>query len=322
MQSFGQLVDCRPRERRVRLDGAPETPGADSSQYHVGVGDGRLRSTQGVAGGAGNGAGAAGADPEGVRAVRVRDAAAAGTDGIDVDLAPLDRIADEGRFVDARRTAVLDEAHVGAGAAHVAGHEIRDLRRLRYPQSAAHTADRTRQDGADGQRLHGLQIHGAAARGHRVDGAFVAPRGKRVAQRREIAPHDGQQVGVDDRGREALVLPELGDHLMGGGQGDAGRCPAKGLERAAFMVRTRVGMQKAHGERLDVGDAQTPGDGLDRRLVERRQDFAVMADALGDLVSEAAWERAAADERRWCRRRSAAPGGFVRSPASPETRRW
>ena len=114
-----------------------QVPGVEVAEQYVGVGDGGVLAAELVAGGAGEGAGALGADAEGAAAVDGGDAAAAsadlgevdGGDAEDVAAASEEAVADADAAADLvlgglEHLAVLDDGGLGGGAAHVEGHQV------------------------------------------------------------------------------------------------------------------------------------------------------------------------------------------------------
>ena len=103
---------------------AEEAVGAEPAEHQVGVGHGRLRAAAAVAGRAGHRAGALRADAQ--RAVLdARDRAAAGADLENVHHGDLHRqrlvVAADQRLRGGQRLALVDDAGLGGGAAHVEG---------------------------------------------------------------------------------------------------------------------------------------------------------------------------------------------------------
>ena len=117
----------------VELDGAAgEVHGIDLAERDVAVGDCRFRATAAVAGGAGLGTGAARSDLDARQRVDRGDRAAAGADLHHLDHRDAHRQAaalqEAGGAVDLEgarleRLAVVDQADLGGGAAHVEGED-------------------------------------------------------------------------------------------------------------------------------------------------------------------------------------------------------
>ena len=116
---------ARERSSRSRRRPPRKASGFEVAEDDVGVGDGRLGAALVVTGGAGVGAGAARADPQGVAGVDPADRAAAGADRVDVDRGHADRLALDLDLAAHRGAAVFDQADVEAGAAHVDRDQVR-----------------------------------------------------------------------------------------------------------------------------------------------------------------------------------------------------
>ena len=216
-------------------------PMATSASVTVGS-----RAAAAVAGGAGLGAGAVGPDLDALQGVDAGDRAAAGADLHHLDDGNAQRRA--AALLEARlavdlegaaleRLAVVDQADLGGGAAHVEGEDA---------ALAALERDVSGQDGAAGRaRLHQshrelrgrLQAGEAAARGHQVDRPGVAELGEGALQAVQVARHQRLHVGVGDGGGGALVLAGL--RADGRRQADAdGRDTARpGWRRCAARAR-------------------------------------------------------------------------------------
>ena len=112
-------------------------------EHEVGVGDGGLLAAGAVAGGAGLGPGAVGADRQRPVLGDAGDGAAAGADRVDVDHRHLQRPGAHAALDRHLRLAAAHEAHVGAGAADVHGDQVGEPGRLADPPGA----DRRRRRG-------------------------------------------------------------------------------------------------------------------------------------------------------------------------------
>ena len=73
---------------------------------------------------------------------------------------------------------------------------------------------------------------------------------RRLAEPPEVAAEQRREVGVDDRGRAALVLAELRQHLVRGRDVDAGQLGAQALGDRALVGGLEVGEQQADRDRL------------------------------------------------------------------------
>ena len=266
-------ADRRARRRRRR--GRRRRPGVESggedAEQEVGVGDRRLGPAAPVAGGPGVGAGRARPDAQRAAAVAPPDRAAAGADGVDVDHRQLDH-------------AALDLARVGAPAPR---RPRRRRRRRRCRPCRGRARCRRRRRGRSGRRRprrrparRGRSRRPPAPPRRRRrrrprtasrPGA-AAPRPPAASPRRpEVAAEQGREVGVDRGRRAALVLAEAGQHLVRGGDVDAGQLARAGARRCAARGRGR-GRRRA-------GRSATDSAPLSRTSSARRSRLAVAAAA-------------------------------------------
>ena len=159
--------------------------------------------------------------PQRARLVDPRERAAAGADRQHLDRREADRVAvlDE-PLLRYPLLAVVDERDVRRGPAHVEADRVRvaaqrgDVaardRAGGDPEAASRTANRSRE----------LRGHHAAARVEQQHVAAVAAaRRAGRCSRLDVARDERRQDGVGDRGREALVLEDLRQHLGRGRDG-------------------------------------------------------------------------------------------------------
>ena len=118
--------------------------------------------------------------------------------------------------------------------------------------------------------------------------AVVAAFGQPLAEAAHVAADERREDGVRDRGREALVLEDLRQHLARRGHDDAGQLLLEELAHALLVLGVGVGVDEADGDRLDLAAAQDPGDAARVVLVQRLDDVAGVVDALAHLEAVAA----------------------------------
>ncbi len=135
-----------------------------------------------------------------------------------------------------------------------------------------------------------LRAHAAAARLH--DGQPPdALRQQAFFEALEVAAHHRRHVGVDDGRAGALVLPVLGQHLVGGGDVEA--APAGRLRYRLLVRRVEEGEEEAHRQRLDARRLQEIEETLDLFRVQGGQHLPLVVEALVRLQAQVV-----GDERR------------------------
>ncbi len=241
---------------------------AQVAEGQVGVGHGRLVAALPV--GRRSRCGARRARPDAQRAAGVGPGhrAAARAHGVDVDRRVLDRDARDDRR--GRRLGLAAEHHrdVGAGAAHVEREEVGVAAGGGHEAGSDHAAGRAREDAGRRAARGGVDVEHAARGLHhqrRRQAGGLEP----AAEPAKVRAQRGREVGVGHRGREALVLAELARDLARERDVQLG---ARGQERRADLALVRrvgVGVQQAHGHRLDARvlhrlDGGGQGLGVDR----------------------------------------------------------
>ena len=264
------------------------------AEQQVAVGHRGLGPAAAVADGAGVGAGAPGADAQGPSAVHPGDGAAAGGHLGEIDDRHADRVAGAvhpavgaGAAADLvlRRRLVLavaDQARLGGGAAHVEGNEVGAAGLPGHQRCRDDAGRRARFDG-HGRHRHGLgSLQDAAVRCHHVERRqLLGTRGP--FQALQIRREDRADVGAHGRGAGALVLLDLGQHLAGEVDRDAGQGGAQASAQPALVVGIEEAEEQRDGDGLDARRLQFSDQSVDLQFGERRDDGAVGADTLGDL---------------------------------------
>ncbi len=268
----------------VERDAAAEAPGGpDAAEHDVRVGDRRLGAAQSVGGRARRSSGAPRPDLKAAVHVEPRDRAAAGADAVHVELGNLDGESAEHAVGRRQRREIADQADVGRGAAHVVGDEVPHAGGGADEARLAHAAGRAREDRLDRQAARRLGRHHAAARRDGENAVSVAGGAQLLLEPGEVAVHEGLQIGVEHRRREALELAVLGDDVGRAGHGQR-RVPAlRRVGHRPLVRRVQVGVEEADRERLGAGAHRRVERALDARPIERHQDGAVGREPLDDL---------------------------------------
>ena len=241
---------------------------AEVAEQQVGVGHRRLLAALAVGGRAGVGARRARADAQRAARIGPGDRAAARADRVDVDHRQLDRHAGHDRLRRRARLAADHRRDVGARAAHVEGQHVlvaagpRDVRRADDAAGRAgeHAAGRLARGRLDVEHA-ARGLHDQRRRHARLVG--------RAGQPLQVGGELRGEVGVGDRGREALVLAELGQHLAGERDVDVAERLAHRLAHALLVLGVQEREQQAHRHGVDLGLAQRLDRLLHALLVER-----------------------------------------------------
>ena len=192
---------------------AEEIVGIEQPEHQVGVGDGRLVAAAAVAGRTGIGAGALRADLEQPERVDMGDAAAAGADLDHVDRRDGDR--QPAAFLEAvaavdleqpgdQRLAVLDQAGLGGGAAHVEGHQPVEAERLAHSGRRRARPRPVRSRSCAPGCVPAVSAPTTPPELSMISGALGKPSPREpLAQPSQIGLRDRHRVGVDAGGRGA-----------------------------------------------------------------------------------------------------------------------
>ena len=183
--------------------------------------------------------------------------------------------------------AVLDQRHVGRGAAHVEGDDVGRSRTSAADLHGAHHAG----GGSREHRAHGLlarrrKRHDPTVRLGDVARAAQTCRIEPRAEPLDVARHDRAEVGVDDGGRKALELAELRRHLVRAGDEGLGKFLGQNGPHARLVARVDVGIEESDGDRLHACALECVRGGAYRILIERGLDAPIIPQALRHLDPE------------------------------------
>ena len=113
-----------------------------------------------------------------------------------------------------------------------------------------------------------------------------------LAQRAQIGRDDRHHIGVDDRGRGALVFLDLGQHdLERDAQRQARRLARDRLLQHRLVHRIGERVDQAHRDRLDLLGQQRVDGAFGVGGVERTLDAATVVDALVDHLAQIALDQ-------------------------------
>ncbi len=277
--------------RRLHVEVHPraeETPGIQASEDQMAVGDGRLLAAEAEAGGARSRAGALRPDAEGTHLVDPRDRAAARTDrghihGRGEDGQPGDL--GLGALLDAT---TLDDRHVVGRASHVGADRVGMPEPTSERGDSDHAAGRPGREGPHRQLERPIRAHHAAVRLHHADRSPHAGGRESLAEGSQVRLEQRLDVRVDHRGGRPLVLVPFGRDRRRQGHREI-RMPTRDrLRRLPFVLRVRVGVQEAHGDRLGAFGDESVDLAGEAREVERRDLLSPWPEPLGDLAAKAA----------------------------------
>ena len=166
------------------------------------------------------------------------------------------------------------EGDVGAGAAHVEGDDARAVLfvgELGQSKGADHAAGGAAEDEAGGFAGGLSGPDGAAVGLHDADGKVD----QLGCEALEVASHERKEVGVDDGGGGALILPVLGEDVAAEGDGELGEGTAQDIGGQLFMAGIAETVEEADGEALRCGRGQLLGGACEGGLVEGGQYIAI-----------------------------------------------
>ena len=281
--------------------------GRHVAEDDVRVGHRRLDPSAPVAGRARIGARAARTDLESACRIEPGDAAASCADLGDVDRRDPQQLAcaadqpASGRhraadlvLAAARDGAVLDQRRLRGRAAHVEGEQVVDAELLAHPAGGDDTGCGTRLEREDRPLLRVVRGHHAAGGLHDLERPIDPDPVEAGPNPVDVRGHQRPHVGVDDRGRGALVLALLAQDLAR--ERDVRLRQLLGQDRAEalLVLGVEVGVQEADRHRLDARRTQAGGERAALLLVDRPDDVAVRGNALVQLEAEMPF-----DERWW-----------------------
>ena len=210
-----QAIDGRARGRLVQRHGAPEEGGRlEVAEERVRIGHRRKRAPSAVAGRAGLGARARGADLEQAELVHAGDAATPGADLQQVDHRnPQRNAASRLEPLGPRRLeigahpglVVVDQADLGGGAPHVEADDVVALQPARERGRGEGTGRRAGLDHHDRLPPCDVDREGSSVRAHEEQTPVLEP----AVEPAEVAVEQRLDIRVGNGRRETLVFAEL-----------------------------------------------------------------------------------------------------------------
>ena len=175
-------------------------------------------------------------------------------------------------------------------------------------QARAHGPARRAREHAPGARARGLGGGRDAARRHHHGGRGQVALARRLPEAPQVTVEQRREVRVDHRGRAPLVLAELREHLVRGGDVDVRQLAAQPLRDRTLVGGVAVGEQQADRDRLG---ARAPGlvDDARELVLGQLLDDAVGPDPLGSAEAHPL-----GDQRGRLRRAEVVEAGPVLAP--------
>ena len=232
---------------------AEKAVGGEPPEHEVGVGHRRLGAAAAVAGRPRHRSGALRSDAK-AALLHPRDRAAAGADLENIHHRDLHRqrpviAADQGG-AGGERVAIVDDAGLGGGPAHVEGDRVLETERMAHGLGADDAGRRTRFQHVHAVALGLLRLVEAAVRLHDQErpGKALAP--DALIDLADIAPHDRPDIGVGDHRRAALELAVFLGQLVRGGDEQRGVVALQDGLGARLMIMPGIAVEEQDRGRL------------------------------------------------------------------------
>jgi hypothetical protein len=159
------------------------------------------------------------------------------------------------RFAREPRLAPLHQRDIGRGTAHVEGDDVVDAGEARRDLGADHAGAWPRQDRAHRQPRRGVEADHAAVRLRQMRRRGHPERCESVNDATDVKRHDRAEIGVDHRGRQALVLAELGRDFVRGADKGVGKFLGDDAAGRRFVRGIKKAVEKADRDGFDAGGA-------------------------------------------------------------------
>ncbi len=183
----------------------------------------------------------------------------------------------------AARLAILDQRHVGRGAADVERQDVLEAGILGDPHRAGDAAGRPGHQQCDGMLFRFVRRHQAAIRPQQRQAAVHFDLLELRAQVADIAADDRAHRGIGDGGQRALIFLHLGQHDMAERERDIGQDLRRQLGDAQLVRGVEIGIDQRDGERLDAHPFERLERSANVGIVGRTELLSLRADAALDL---------------------------------------
>ena len=152
----------------------------------------------------------------------------------------------------AARFKVLDQRHVGAGAADIERQDVADPGIAPHPQRAGHPARGARHQDVNRVLLGLERAHQPAVRTQQRQLARHAGIGQFRAQVGHVLAHHRAHRGIGDGGQRALVFLHFGQHFVAERDRHARQHFSGDLAHPCLVCAAGISVDQADGDRLDA----------------------------------------------------------------------
>ena len=215
-----------------------------------------------------------------------RDRAAAGREACDVEAAQRNALPGQTAVGRQRDAAIGNQRNIGRGAAHVEGDEIGNTQHVGAAAAAGHAAGWSRQHGGRRKPRRLFHRRHAAVGEDDEERACEAGLDEALLQPRQIAPHHWLDIGVHDRGRDALIFLDLRQHVDGARDIDVRKLTEQALACGDLMRGIAIGMQETDRNRGRAGCLDRSNRFAERVRVERYHDLAIRPQPLAHAKAQ------------------------------------
>ena len=241
---------------------AQKTLGCKIAQHQVRIGDGCVQPAPPITGRPGVGAGTLRSNPHQPEVVHGGDGAATCArfdhlyDGDSKrNAAPFLETIDPGNleFSRAQGLAIIDQASLGGGAAHVETKDVAMTSQLADHGSCLHATGRPRLHQPDRMGHRGGFVDRTTIRQHQIQILVDAHVAQPIGQASHIALEYRQHVRIADGGVSALVLADFRHYLAGDTYDQIGCFSMDDVPHAALMRRVAKSVQQRNRHGIDAG---------------------------------------------------------------------